>query len=105
MYVRSKVVKGHTYYQVVEGRRVGDLVRQHVVVALGTIEDPVKALAAMKRELARLKRARGKWGADCMPTAKVAAAIVKRLDRQIAAIEPRVGILTSIIRNGALAHH
>jgi hypothetical protein len=33
MYVRSKVVKGQTYYQIVEEVRDGDKVRQRVVIA------------------------------------------------------------------------
>ena len=52
MYVRSKIVKGRTYYQIVEGVRFGSAVRQKVVMSLGTIADPAVALEDMKWRLA-----------------------------------------------------
>ena len=55
MYVRSKVSKGRTYYQVVQGERIGSQVKQRVVVSLGTIKDPASALVAMRRHLAELE--------------------------------------------------
>jgi hypothetical protein len=51
MYVRSKIVKGRTYFQIVEGRRDGERVRQRVVLYLGQTADPRKALAEWKRRL------------------------------------------------------
>jgi hypothetical protein len=49
MYVRTKIAKGHTYYQIVEGRREEGRVRQHVLCSLGTDSDPRAVLQSKKR--------------------------------------------------------
>ncbi len=103
MYVRSKVAKGHKYFQIVEGKRDGDQVRQTLVVALGTTDDPAKALTEMKVELARIRGERKRYPTDTTTLGKVKTVEAQRLDRMAAAIESRVKILDSIIRNGALA--
>jgi hypothetical protein len=60
MYIRSKVVKGRTYYQLVEGKRErtpdGSVVRQRIVMALGTCSTLPEALKARKRLLAQLRK-------------------------------------------------
>jgi hypothetical protein len=48
VFIRSKVVKGHTYYQIVEGVRTGPKVRQRIVLALGTSPDPRATLEKME---------------------------------------------------------
>jgi hypothetical protein len=56
MYIRSKVSKGHTYYQIVDGVRVGAKVVQRVLIPLGTTSDPKAALKNMRQELVELRR-------------------------------------------------
>src|SRR5262249_47572950 len=58
MYVRSKVVKGETYFQIVEGVRHGQRVRQRLVLALGREPDPLAVLQQWKRGLSWLKSQR-----------------------------------------------
>jgi hypothetical protein len=49
VYIRSKVARGKTYYQIVEGVRSGRQVRQRIVIALGPSPDPGAALGEIKR--------------------------------------------------------
>ena len=58
MYIGSKVSKGHTYYQIVEGVRVGTKVVQRVLIPASarTTSDPNAALKNMRRELVELRR-------------------------------------------------
>jgi hypothetical protein len=72
VYIRTKTLKGRTYYQVVEGYRVGwpvkSKVRQRIVVSLGTdptiagaIRTTSRALAQRRRDRARLPREVSQW--------------------------------------------
>lgn len=102
MYVRSKVVKGTTYYQIVEGVRDGDRVRQRIVMALGTTPDPAEAMARMRRELARLRRERNRWPATYttgLPGSRTVDRRLERLDVRIGEMESRVETLAMILKN------
>jgi hypothetical protein len=62
MFIRKTVAKGQTYYQIVEGRREGEKVRQRVLCSLGQENDPkailkhrTRLLAQHRRELAKLE--------------------------------------------------
>jgi hypothetical protein len=98
MYVRSKVVKGKTYYQIVEGVREGPRVRQRVVLALGTTQDPRRALEQWKRGLQRLRRERAQW-APWPGMSKTTARRLERLDAKIADLESHIAKLTSLIKS------
>jgi len=64
MFVRSRVVKGHTYYQLVHGYRdEAGAVRQKTL-SLGPFETVEEALAFEKRQLPKYKRKRTEWK-DC----------------------------------------
>jgi hypothetical protein len=127
MFVRTKIAKGHTYYQIVEGFREGDRVRQRVVVALGrgvpvrrfvglksdgnvhlrkTAEERPPtleyALFAMKSELRSLRHRRNY---KAMPrgyvsTSKTLNRQNERLDRQIDELTARAETLADIIKKG-----
>ncbi len=56
MFVRSKVVKGRTYYQVVETYRDGDRVRHHTLASLGTHSTIEEALREALGHYFALKR-------------------------------------------------
>jgi hypothetical protein len=116
MYARTKVAKGHTYYQIVEGVRDGDKVRQRVILALGrgvpTIHlgcdsitedlDPPAMLGFMRRRLAGMRQRR-RFAAECVGTSKTRERRLAGLDRQIAALTRKVEILAGIIKNGLLS--
>lgn len=93
MYIRSKVAKGHTYYQVVEGKREGGRVRQRVVCALGTNSTLAAALAEFKVRLAKLRRWRTRLG---NPSSKALIDRGAQLDRMIADLAARVELLKEL---------
>jgi hypothetical protein len=97
MFVRSKVVKGRTYYQMVEGYRdeLGR-VRHRNIVSLGDCDTVEKALGAEKRWLARSRRELARIFMPDPATIGLKARI-ERLERGIARIEARVELLKSIL--------
>jgi hypothetical protein len=101
MYVRPKIARGKTYYQIVEGVRTGDRVRQRIVLALGPTPDPRIALEQWRRELARLGRERRRWTRwDGMP--KTMARLIDRLDAQIAGMASKVEMLAGLIKSRSI---
>jgi hypothetical protein len=98
VYIRSKIAKGRTYYQIVEGARDGPKVRQRIVVALGPTPDPAEALKEMRRGLRLLRTRRGRWPRDYKPESKTLARRLERLDVQIGELESRIETLAGIIR-------
>ena len=98
MFIRTKVVKGFTYYQVVRAERDGARVRQVIVAALGRNPTVEAALKAEKRSLARLRRDRGRWPEAIDPAAlpKTSAARLARLDERIEKSSERIDLLTSV---------
>jgi hypothetical protein len=97
MYVRSLVVKGHTYYRIVEGVRDGPKVRQRIVLSLGTTQDPRAALKQWKRSLDQLQRERARWASGA-ETSKTTARRIERLDARISDLKTRIFELTSLIK-------
>ena len=51
MFIRRKIVKGETYYQVVETYRDGAQVRHRNIVSLGQCPTPQEALKSALREI------------------------------------------------------
>lgn len=101
MYIRSKTAKGHTYYQIVEGVRTGDRVRQRIVLALGPSPDPREALKLWRRELGRLQRERGRWTPwDGMP--KATAKRIERLEARIEVLAGRIETLAGLTKNKSI---
>ena len=93
MYVRSMVVKGRTYYQIVEGVRDGAKVRQRVVLALGRSPDPRRALKQWERRLKSLQKQRALW----------TPGVSKTTDRRIERLDAQIGELkTKVFKLGAL---
>jgi hypothetical protein len=78
VFLRSKVARGKTYYQIVRSERVGHAVSQRVMVALGRTPDPKVALEEMRRELAALR---------------AAGTPLRRIER----LEGRIGTLSLIV--------
>ena len=56
MFVRSKVVKGHTYHQVVQGYREGGKARHRNIISLGRSATPKEAAAAARKAVKRCER-------------------------------------------------
>ena len=102
MFIRSKIAKGYTYYQIVEGVRDGERVRQRIVMSLGTTPDPAAALKNMRRELARLRRERNFWPIGYRPESQTRARRLERLDVRIAEMEARVETLARIIKSKSI---
>jgi hypothetical protein len=109
LFIRSKVVKGNTYYQIVEGVRTGTKVRQRIVLALGTSPDPRGATRTWKRYLNRLRKWQkvyqhsvdGWIRSGCEPPASE----VRRLERanaRIGKLEARIETLASLIKSGKI---
>jgi hypothetical protein len=94
VYVRSKVARGATYYQIVQATREGGRVRQRVVVALGKTSDPAAALEEMRRELDALKGAhpRRRWWSGRG----------KRRGEKRSRLERRIRVLSRILEEGSL---
>jgi hypothetical protein len=99
MYIRKKLVREHTYYQVVEGVRDGAHVYQRVVVALGTTPKPTVALADMKAALAELRRKRREWPRGHVSESRTINAQINRLDARIEELKARIETLSKIIKN------
>jgi hypothetical protein len=104
VFIRSKVVKGHTYYQIVQGVRTGPRVRQRIVLALGQDPDPAVALRTMKRTLKRLQKRR-EWlrRYNQLPGGGLTiteARELKRLDARIGGLESRIETLAGLIETG-----
>jgi hypothetical protein len=101
MFIRSKVVRDGTYWQVVEGYRdAGGAVKHRNVVSLGRHPTIAEALAAEKRHLTRLKRhltrlKRGHGISITNPSLAQAHKYVA-MDRQIAASAAKVETLTRL---------
>ena len=93
MYVRAKVVKGATYYQLVEGYRDDTgRVRHRTLVSLGRHPTVADALKATDREVRRLRRAleteRDLWPASSARSPRSVARLAV-LERQVARVEER----------------
>jgi hypothetical protein len=98
VFVRSKVAKGHKYYQIVEGVRDGAKVRQRVIVALGACPDPVKALKNKKLALKCHQKWRARF-ARFADTPKMIERRLARVDVWIAKLESEIAILENIVKN------
>jgi hypothetical protein len=103
MFIRTKVAKGFTYYQVVRSERDGAKVRQVLVVSLGRCPTVEEALKAETKRLAQLRRDRAAWPAardapvDIYPSypRKLADRLIKQ-DRWIRESARRIELLTGI---------
>ena len=99
MYVRKKTAKGNTYYQIVQGVRDGERVRQRIVMALGSTPDPRVGLKNMKRELAGLRRERKRLRPTVIEGSKMLTRRAERLDIRIGDLQDKINTLTGIIKN------
>jgi hypothetical protein len=99
VFIRLKIAKGHRYYQIVEGVRDGERVRQQIVMSLGTTPDPAAALKRMRRELARLERERSTWPREYSPESRTLAHRLERLDVRIAKLRDNVFKLGALIKS------
>jgi len=102
VYIRCKIAKGKTYYQIVKGVRDGPRVRQRIVVSLGTSPDPATALDGMRRELKRLRRERKSWLRGHEPVTKTLARRRERLDAWIGDLESKIETLAGIVKSGLI---
>ena len=98
MFIRTKVVKGFTYHQVVRSQREGAKVRQVIVAHLGTSPTVGEALKAERKRLARRRRERGYWPATIDPAGHPESRLAKlaRLDGRISESTARVELLTGV---------
>jgi hypothetical protein len=105
VYIRSKVAKGHTYYQIVEGVRDGKRVRQRVVLALGRTPDPRVALEGWRRDVKALRLQRAflaEMGWSSKRSSKTAARVITLLDARIAETESKAERLAGLIKSKAI---
>jgi hypothetical protein len=100
VFIRTKTVKGSTYFQVVRADRDGDRVRQTVLASLGQNPTVEAAIKAERRSLARLRRERGLWPGtvESATHGKTLAARLARLDARIARSAGRIDHLTGLQR-------
>lgn len=100
MYIRTKIVKGFTYYQVVAGHRDGAKVRQKIVAALGQSPTVEGALKVEKRRLSRLRSQRKRYPETIDPAvwSKTDTARLTRLDERIIESVEQIERLTGIIK-------
>jgi hypothetical protein len=101
MFIRTKVAKGFTYYQVVRSERDGGKVYQVLVASLGRCPTVEEALKAETKRLSRLRRARAAWpiATDDATFAGYSGTLVSRLadqDRWIRESAKRIELLTSV---------
>jgi hypothetical protein len=96
MYVRSKIVKGRTYFQIVEGHRDGERVRQRVVLYLGQIADPRKALEQWRGRLRSLQR----WRDRVAPPDELGLVSphIQRADAEISKLKDKIKELGALIK-------
>src|SRR4051794_32879654 len=96
MFIRSKVAKGATYYQVVHGYRDESGRGPHRTVAsLGREPTAEGALAVERARAKSLNRMRSRVACISNPPAALKAR-VEALDRQIAAATAKVELLSAI---------
>jgi hypothetical protein len=100
MFIRSKVVKGFTYYFVVEGRRVEGKVRQRTLVSLGRHATLPEALEAARRELTHRRRERSKLAIPNPP--KAIANRLAVIDRRMAVLTERIEIMRTLRKSKLL---
>jgi hypothetical protein len=98
VYIRSKVARGKTYYQIVEGVRSGPEVRQWIVIALGQTPDPAVALGNMKHDLSLLRTQR-KHQRGVASRSITLARKLERLDVRIRELESKIETLSKILRS------
>lgn len=103
MYIRSKVVKGAEYFQVVQGVREGGRVRHRTLVSLGrhptvaeALEHEKRVLTARKRELTRLRRDHPDDPSFPDPSMKVVDRILL-LTQQVKAGEDKIARLQAVL--------
>src|SRR5262245_21933114 len=108
MYIRSKVVRGTTYWQIVEGHRDPadtSKVRQRVVLSLGRESDPHKVLEDRRRVLRELERQEARWAADSPGTEhlpKAQSCHRAAVRARIAKLREFVRTLADLIRQGLI---
>jgi hypothetical protein len=99
MFIRSRVVKGTTYYAVVESYRAGDKVRHRHIAALGTTPTVEGAIAEAARKVKRLRSRLGKlealWPASSDRPAEGVRAQV-RAEEKLALQELRLARLREV---------
>jgi hypothetical protein len=110
VYVRSKIAKGETYYQIVEGVREGPRVRQRVVIALGRTSNPHVALEEWRQRLKSLQwrqnvqmaLARGERviviGEPCAAK-KDPVRVIERRDAVIAELKSKIKQLSALLKS------
>jgi hypothetical protein len=105
MFVRGKVVKGRTYYLIVEGVREGPRVRQRIVLSLGREPNPRVVLRRWKRRLGRLREQQesdrfeaGLEAHSLCRRGKPKARKLEKTNSRIAKLEPRVEMLAGLIK-------
>jgi hypothetical protein len=103
MFIRTKVAKGFTYYQVVRSERDGGKVHQVLVASLGRCPTVEEALKAETKRLAHLRRDRAAWPAardapvDIYPSyPRKLATRLGNQDRWIRESARRIELLTSV---------
>ena len=99
VYIRSKVARGKTYYQIVEGVRSGPEVRQRIVMAAGADSRPGRcSWKYMKHDLSLLRTQR-KHQRGVASRSITLARKLERLDVRIRELESKIETLSKILRS------
>jgi hypothetical protein len=98
VYIRTKIARGKTYYQIVEGVREGKRVRQRVVLALGRTADPKAVLGQWQRQIVSLRKRRPSCGSTA-GLSKMLQRRIGRMDADIADLEAKIGTLDRLIKS------
>ena len=97
MFVRSKVVKGRTYHQVIEGYRdEAGKVRHRTVVSLGRSPTPKDAVAVARKAINRRRRRLEQLAP--LQTIRSCAKEAERLRARLDALTQRIARLEEVDR-------
>jgi hypothetical protein len=96
MFVRSKLVKGQTYYQLIQGYRVAGKVRHRTIASLGRNPTVEGALVSDKQLLARLRREHARLESSG-PLPPDLRRKLDRLARRVEGLAAKVALLKSVV--------
>jgi hypothetical protein len=102
MFVRKVTVKGVDYFQIIKGVREGDRVRQVLVAALGTTDDPREALKRLREKLKGVQWDRNRFPRDYKPRDAMTRRLLTHWDAQIKVLEERIAAINQALSSGEL---
>lgn len=103
MYIRSKVVEGRTYYQIVQGYRdEAGKVRHRTIASLGRSPTIADAIAVEKKAITRLKTELTRLQSYFPPASAIPPVLLKRIELVSTRLTQRDERLTELRRVATL---